>query len=131
MRATEKAALCFVEFLKTKKPQKTALVVGLYGNLGAGKTTFTQAVAKQLGIKEKIQSPTFVIERIYEIPKKNFAFKRLIHIDAYRLQNPKELQALGFQKILKDKNNLIFIEWADKVFKILPKNHWQIFFYVK
>lgn len=102
-----------------------ATVVGLYGNLGAGKTAFTQAVAKELGITQPITSPTFVIEKIYEINHKNFA--RLIHIDAYRLEGGRELQNLNFEEIVSNKNNIIFIEWPENVIDILPQNHIKLF----
>ena len=104
----------------------TALVVGLYGDLGSGKTTFTQAVAKIFDIKEDITSPTFVIEKIYETKHDNF--KKLIHIDAYRLDSSKELLALNWEKILADSRNIIFIEWPERVQDVLPKNHAKIFF---
>ena len=127
MFATKKAAASFIRFLSVLAPKK-ALVVGLYGDLGVGKTTFTQEAARLLGIKEQIISPTFVILRIYEIGKNKFPFKRLIHIDAYRLDKPKELSALGFKDLLKDKKNLILVEWANKVLPVLPKDHRKIIF---
>lgn len=102
-----------------------AVVVGLYGNLGSGKTTFTQLVAKELGIIQAITSPTFVIEKIYETKHKNFA--RLIHIDAYRLENGKELQNLNFEELVSNKNNLILIEWPENVRDVLPENHIKLF----
>jgi len=104
----------------------TALVVGLYGDLGSGKTTFTQAVAKIFDIKEDITSPTFVIEKVYNTqhPK----FKNLVHIDAYRLDSAKELSVLDWHKTLSDSRNIIFIEWPEKVLEILPKNHAKVFF---
>lgn len=104
--------------------ESEALVVGLYGNLGAGKTAFTQAVAKELRIEEPVTSPTFVIEKIYET--KHPIFKRLIHIDAYRLEKGKELQVLDFEKLTENKNNLIIIEWPENVKDILPENHHKI-----
>lgn len=104
--------------------QDSATIVGLYGNLGAGKTAFTQAVAKELGIKEFVTSPTFVIEKIYETTHP--FFKRLIHIDAYRLENGKELQALDFEKLVENKNNLILIEWPENVKDILLADHHKI-----
>ena len=102
-----------------------ATIVGLYGNLGAGKTAFTKAVAKELGITEDITSPTFVIEKLYET--KNDHFKRLIHIDAYRLEAGRELQDLDFEKLVENPNNLIIIEWPENVKEILPENHNKIY----
>ena len=105
-------------------PEDEATIVGLYGNLGSGKTTFVQAVARELGIKEVVTSPTFVIEKIYETGHVHFA--RLIHIDAYRLENGRELQALNFEELVENKNNLILIEWPENVKEILPENHLKI-----
>lgn len=102
-----------------------ATIVGLYGNLGAGKTALTQAFARELGIQGDITSPTFVIEKIYET--KHAVFKRLIHIDAYRLANGRELQVLDFEKLVENANNLIVIEWPENVKEILPENHLKIF----
>lgn len=90
-----------------------ALVVGLSGHLGAGKTAFVKAVASKLGVKEEITSPTFVIMKIYEI--KNPNWQRLIHIDAYRLEKREELEVLQWEKLIADKHNLIIIEWPEKV----------------
>jgi len=101
--------------------RKSALVVALFGELGTGKTTFTQYVAEVLGIKERVLSPTFILERIYKLDGiKNF--DNFIHIDAYRLDNAEDLDPLGWADILKNPKNIIFIEWADKVENILPKD---------
>lgn len=96
-----------------------ALVVGLSGDLGSGKTAFTQAVAKQLGIQDIVTSPTFIIEKIYKL--NNQQFDHLIHIDAYRLESGSELLHLGWKEIAANPKNVIFIEWPEKVIDILPK----------
>ncbi|MEK7177004.1 MAG: tRNA (adenosine(37)-N6)-threonylcarbamoyltransferase complex ATPase subunit type 1 TsaE [Patescibacteria group bacterium] len=114
------------DFLDTIEYGKNATVVALEGDLGAGKTAFTQEVGKVLGITENMQSPTFVIEKIYAINFKNF--KRLIHIDAYRLEKESELLHLGWEEIIKEPENLIFIEWPENVAKIIPKNTRKISF---
>ena len=108
-----------------KFPAKRAKVIGLVGELGAGKTTFTQFFAQALGIKENISSPTFVIEKIYKIKSKR-EFTHLIHIDAYRLNTSEELVHLGWKDILENPKNIILIEWADKVEKILPEGYVKI-----
>lgn len=109
------------EFLDkiTKNPNQ-ATVVLLYGDLGAGKTSFTQGLAEALGIGENIISPTFVIEKIYQLPAGQ-KFDRLIHIDCYRLEKSTEITKLGFAEIIADKNNLIIIEWPEKIADILPE----------
>ena len=103
-----------------------ALVVGLYGDLGSGKTTFTQAVAKHLGIKNNITSPTFVIEKIYKT--KNSPFENLAHIDAYRLESPEELLVLSWKETVSNPKNLVLIEWPERVASLLPENHAKILF---
>lgn len=94
-------------------------IFALVGDLGSGKTTFTQAFLRALGVKEKITSPTFLIIKNYELRISNY--KRVYHIDCYRLNNEKELLNLGFTKILADPKNIVLIEWADKVKDLLPK----------
>jgi tRNA threonylcarbamoyladenosine biosynthesis protein TsaE len=129
---TENIASIFLEKIAKNILEKHATVVFLSGELGAGKTTFTKSFAKVLGIKEKLNSPTFVIMKKYKIPlykknkEKNISFKNFFHIDAYRLKNEKDLLHLGWQEILEEKENLIFIEWGEIVFKIIPKKHYKI-----
>ncbi len=98
-----------------------ATILGLRGDLGAGKTTFTKGVAKALGVEGVVTSPTFVIEKIYKLPN-NVGFSRLIHIDAYRLDGGNELLHIGWNDIIGDTENLIIVEWPEKVIDILPKD---------
>jgi tRNA threonylcarbamoyladenosine biosynthesis protein TsaE len=114
------------DFVATLAPRTSATIVALHGDLGAGKTTFTQSVAKALGVTETVTSPTFVIEKIYKLDHKNFS--HLIHIDAYRLESGKELETLGWNEIAEDPKNVIFIEWPEKVADILPENIKHIYF---
>lgn len=91
-------------------------VIALSGELGSGKTTFAQGFAEGLGIKDKVISPTFLIIRQYKIPsQKNFFY----HIDLYRLENV-NLRHSGLEEILSEPNNVVLIEWADKIAKDLP-----------
>lgn len=102
-----------------------ATVIGLYGDLGSGKTTFMKSFAKEFGVEEEtVQSPTFIIMRIYEIDKKGEVggFKKLIHIDAYRLESGEELLKLGWKELVSHPGNLICIEWPEKVSEIMPKH---------
>lgn len=116
--------------LAKKKSKGGALVLGLSGNLGSGKTTFTQFLALSFGIKERISSPTFVIEKIYRLPKGS-AFENLIHIDSYRLESGRELLTLGWDNIVENEKNLIVVEWPEKVIDILPaETEWIKFEFV-
>lgn len=122
---THKIAKNFIEKISLKKPKiNTALVFILEGELGAGKTEFIKGIAKALGVREKINSPTFVIMKVFQLKGKNFDY--LWHLDLYRIKKIKELDPLGFKDLLKDKRNLIFIEWGNKVKKLLPKKHGEI-----
>jgi tRNA threonylcarbamoyladenosine biosynthesis protein TsaE len=112
------------QILKPKKTRKGALVIGLSGELGAGKTAFTQAVAKELGIKGRVSSPTFVIMKKY--PIKHPTFRSLLHLDAYRLKNAEDLFNLGWRELVLDEGNIIFIEWPEKVKGAMPKGHHKI-----
>lgn len=114
LEETSNFAREWLERLSTNSSQGGgAIVTGLSGHLGAGKTAFVKALAKHLGITEEITSPTFVIMKIY--PTKNDLWKNLIHIDAYRLESGKEFNILGFDKLATDKNNLIVVEWPENV----------------
>jgi tRNA threonylcarbamoyladenosine biosynthesis protein TsaE len=101
-------------FVSTLAPKKAgATLVTLQGELGAGKTAFTQAAAKALGVEEAVTSPTFVLEKVYELTGKPFA--RLVHIDAYRLEERAELAPLGFDAIMHNADTLVMLEWPEKV----------------
>ena len=108
------------EVIKTK-PSKRALVIGLEGDLGGGKTTFLQGFSKGLGIKQKITSPTFVIMRRYKIQNTGYKIQNFYHIDCYRVEKPKEILDLGSKEIITNSQNIVAIEWADRVRKIIPK----------
>lgn len=125
-KETGRLAQVLAKELSRKAPKDGALVIGLEGELGAGKTTFIKAFAKGLGIKEKVLSPTFVLMKIYKIKSSNYQF--LIHIDAYRLKDHRDLLPLGIKDILNDPKNIVLIEWSDRVEKVLPKKYVKIHF---
>ncbi|MDD5731361.1 MAG: tRNA (adenosine(37)-N6)-threonylcarbamoyltransferase complex ATPase subunit type 1 TsaE [Patescibacteria group bacterium] len=127
---TQKIATDFAKKLKGGE------VLCFYGNLGSGKTTFIQALAKALGVKENVTSPTFVLMKRYSrrggvtppewktgrgnrAPTNAKTF--FYHMDAYRLNSSQEALDLGLEEIWGDKNNIIAIEWADKIVDILPE----------
>lgn len=95
-----------------------ATVVGLSGDLGAGKTTLVQGIAKTLGITETVTSPTFVIAKWYETNVTEW--KTLIHIDAYRIEAEEELIPLGWEEMLNTPETLIVVEWPEKIATAVP-----------
>jgi tRNA threonylcarbamoyladenosine biosynthesis protein TsaE len=101
------------------KQSKTAVVIALHGNLGGGKTTFLQGFAKGLGVKEKILSPTFVIQK---------RFGNFYHFDCYRINKPEEILELGWEEIISNPKNIAAIEWPEKIKKYLPKTAIKIDF---
>lgn len=115
-------------------------IVTLKGDLGAGKTTLVKSIAKRLGIEETVNSPTFTILKSYKINAMrvghfdssntldflNERFENLIHIDAYRLDDPEELGALKLEGYFSNPKNLVFIEWPEKLANILPGSTIQI-----
>jgi tRNA threonylcarbamoyladenosine biosynthesis protein TsaE len=92
-------------------------VVGLVGDLGAGKTTFVQRVAKALGVKEKVKSPTFILMQSFRTgaAATKRGVRRLCHVDAYRLKDEAELFGIGFEEYAADSETLTLVEWADRV----------------
>lgn len=132
---TKKLAEIFAKTLKETEVKKNsrALVIGLYGNLGSGKTIFVKGLLKGFNKKEKAQSPTFVIFRKYKLPKKitkkNYkknktkviSLKYLYHFDCYRIRKEKEISDLNFKEIVNNPENIVVVEWANKIRNILPK----------
>mgnify|MGYP001562904296 CR=1 FL=1 len=102
-----------------------ATVVGLSGDLGSGKTAFAKCLASALGIADVVTSPTFILEKVYIIPRGSLVgerFTKLIHIDAYRLHSASEMRALDWDALLADEHNLILLEWPEQVKEVLPKD---------
>ncbi|MFA6416049.1 MAG: tRNA (adenosine(37)-N6)-threonylcarbamoyltransferase complex ATPase subunit type 1 TsaE [Candidatus Paceibacterota bacterium] len=120
------------EVLTQIKPDtKQATVLALSGDLGAGKTAFTQGLATALGIKSGLTSPTFVLSKKYKIaPAKavQTGFKQLVHFDFYRLRDIHDLGVLGWSDLLTEPRNLIVVEWPEQVGGKLAKKTKQINF---
>ncbi len=104
-----------IEYAKEYFNISKSKILGLVGNLGTGKTVFTQGIAQALGINEIVNSPTFVLMKIYKT--KHQIFKQLVHVDAYRLTSAQELIDIGLEEYFNRPDTLIVIEWADKVKK--------------
>lgn len=113
-----------------------AVILALFGDLGSGKTTFTKHLAKSLGVVDRITSPTFVIQKTFDIPEspedlktKNLPFKKLIHIDTYRIDLQDELVRLNWPENISQSKNLVVIEWPENILDILPnKNTISLYF---
>ena len=124
LKDTNNIAKEAIKIISKDSLKDKALILGLYGDLGAGKTAFTQALAKHLGVKDKVTSPTFVIMKKYKI--QDTKYKNLVHIDAYRLNRGDELSKLGWADIITDPKNLVLIEWPEKVKDIMPVSYHKI-----
>ena len=109
------------EVLESISPRSdgAAFVVALSGDLGAGKTTFMQALARELDIIEPVQSPTYVLMRSYPISSRGF--RKLVHIDAYRLESAAEFKTLHPDLFLNDPSALVCVEWPERIGEMLPK----------
>jgi len=117
---TKKTGTALAHQILKGKSQQKAITIALQGDLGGGKTTFVQGFAKGLGIKQKIISPTFVIMKRFVI--NNSQFKNLYHFDCYRIKDAKEMTALDFKEIINNPQNIVMIEWADRIKRIIPKH---------
>ena len=112
--------------LHLREQKNRAFVVTLQGELGAGKTTFVQALAKEMGVTETVQSPTYVLMKSY--PLNYDGFERLVHIDAYRLENPEQFAALRPEDFLRDPKSLVLIEWPERLGGVLSKPDMRLTF---
>ena len=100
--------------------------VCLYGELAAGKTTFTQGIGQALGI-DRLVSPTFLIMRQYPVTN-HPVIKTLFHLDLYRLNSIEDIKAFDVEEIWSDPESLLVIEWPEKFKEYLPKTRYDIFF---
>lgn len=98
---------------------ESGILVCLWGDVGAGKTTFVQGLAEQLGVEEVVNSPTFLVMKKYLLTKSWDGYN-LFHFDCYRVNMLEDVLNLGWREILSDKRNIIFVEWPDKILNLLP-----------
>lgn len=108
---TKKLATSFAKILNGGE------VITLTGDLGAGKTTFTQSLAKAIGVREPVTSPTFTLMNQYNGKK-----LKLYHFDMYRIENIDEILEVGLTEFFGNKDAVCIIEWAENIQKLLPKN---------
>lgn len=103
-------------------------VICLSGDLGSGKTTFTQELAKTLGVKRNVNSPTFLVVRSYRLAESEQAAKVLYHVDLYRLNSEQEIEEIGLTDMLADTEAVVVIEWSEKLGSLRPKKRIDIHF---
>ena len=96
-------------FASSIKGFQSSLLINLEGNLGAGKTTFVRGLIQELGFDEFIKSPTFTIVESYE--SENL---KVFHFDLYRIEDDRELQAIGVEDYLSEENAITLVEWPEK-----------------
>ncbi len=124
---TQEAAGRFVREAPAEEGRGKARVVCLWGDLGSGKTTFVQGAAKALGIKGVVNSPTFLIMKKYPLAGK-YEGGALYHFDCYRVRSAEEAADLGWDEILSGADNLVFVEWPEKIMEILPEERTDVEF---
>jgi tRNA threonylcarbamoyladenosine biosynthesis protein TsaE len=128
-KQTQKLGQALAQQLLRIRPRSKALVLGLQGDLGSGKTTFLQGFASGLGVKEKITSPTFVIMKRFSLNNKTAKqFHNFYHFDCYRLDKPEDLLGLGWEEIVKNPYNIVALEWPERVKKALSKMYLRLQF---
>lgn len=119
-KETEVVAEKLIAGLSSAFKKSGTVVLALDGDLGAGKTTFTKGIFSALKIKGRAVSPTFIIVRKKKPGVKDV--KNVFHMDAYRIKNIDELEAVGFFKMIKEPKSLVVVEWASNIKKAIPKN---------
>jgi|SRR3989344_981011 len=133
-KETQDVAIKLAQQILQQKSNNSAVVLALHGDLGAGKTTFLQGFAKGLGVGEVVNSPTFLIFKKFKIKRNKKQdtitkpFENFYHVDCYRLNDAEEILPLDFKEIIKNPQNIVAIEWAEKIAVLLPKDVTQINF---
>lgn len=108
------------------KNLKDIRIICLYGDLGSGKTTFTNGFINYFLPGKRVLSPTFIIVRHYKLD--GFFYKHIYHIDLYRLDSTDEIKNLGLKEWFEDKNCLVIIEWPEKLRNLRPVRRTDIYF---
>jgi len=117
-KETEDKAKNFASLIKGFK---NSLLINLIGNLGAGKTTFVRGLIQELGFDEFVKSPTFTIVESYESDN-----LKVFHFDLYRIEDDKELQAIGVEDYLTEENAITLVEWPEKSKRYFNNPHYII-----
>ena len=111
----EKDTIAFAE--KIASMVTPGSVIALYGDLGAGKTVFSRAFARAIGVQEAVSSPTYTIVQEYKLEGK---FSYLYHLDLYRINNSRDALAFAVDEFLNDGNSYALLEWPERIEDILP-----------
>lgn len=117
LEQTRRLAECLAAFLTP------GMVLCLTGDLGAGKTTFTQALAKAMGVSEPVTSPSFTIVHEYHSGR-----VPIYHMDVYRIEDPTELEDFGFDEYFAG-TAVVVVEWGERVESMLPESRIHIGLY--
>lgn len=118
---TERAGRDFAEaLLEETSADSTPVFVAMFGEMGAGKTTFVRGMAEVVSPGSNVYSPTYSIINMYE-GKRNF-----YHADLYRLYDEDDLFSSGFFEILDEKNSITVCEWCEKIPTSLPKEYYKV-----
>lgn len=124
---TKAAAGRFISELLEDDGGGKARLICLWGNLGSGKTTFVQGLAAELGVRGVVNSPTFLIMKKYELGGRRKG-ATLYHFDCYRIQSVEEVGDLGWGEIVDDADNVVVVEWPEKIDEILPARRVDVSF---
>lgn len=93
-------------------------IVLLHGDLGAGKTTLTKGIARVLGVQDTVSSPSFALVNEYALPA-----LRLFHLDLYRLNDPADLESIGFAELTSAEDGIAIVEWPERASSMLPDRY--------
>ena len=104
--------------MRDKRPRSRALVIGLIGELGSGKTTFVQGFIKALRARGRVTSPTFLIVRPHPLRSPSAPYRSVYHADLYRIRSGRELAAAGIAAAAADPRHVVLIEWVDRLPKL-------------
>ncbi len=122
---TQAIAAKLAQKVRAAMPLAAATIVALRGELGAGKTTFTQGFARALGVVQTPKSPTFMLAKQYAIPRTSYS---LWHLDCYRLKSHADLAVIDLHALYGDANNIMMIEWPENIGDGLPRDRIEVHF---
>ncbi len=101
-------------------------VMALRGDLGSGKTTLVQGIATGFGIRRPVNSPTFVLMRVYPVRPARRGIQQLVHVDGYRIHDEREFEGIGLHDYLGRADTVTLIEWPQRIPSLLPPHHWTV-----